>query len=139
MSRAARPVALLAALAVVAALLAAAAVGRPGGAEQPRRPALTVHGSVSGLYPGVRTTLGVVVRNRSGRPVRVRLVEARVRRPVRACPTTVLRIDAARPGRVLRPGARTVVRLPVRLHRAAPDACQGVTFPLSLRAVAGPR
>lgn len=137
MTRAARPVGPLLAIAVVLVLLVAGvAAGLAGSPERPRRSGLSVQGTVDGLYPGQVTTIDVTVRNRTSRAVRVSLVTARVRTAPQGCPTSVLRLGAARPDRVLRPGRRAVVPLPVSLDGSAPDACQGVTFPLSLRAVA---
>ncbi|MFC7496633.1 MULTISPECIES: hypothetical protein [unclassified Nocardioides] len=133
MSRAVRPGWLVTVVAIPA-LLASGATATPTADE--RRPArLVVDGAtVAGLHPGERDRLTVTVRNRAGRTVEVTSVTAGVRTTPRGCAASLLRIGSATPGTRLRSGRTLRVRLPIRLAKSAPDACQGVRFQLTLRA-----
>ncbi len=107
----------------------------PGSWDKQRRPVLSVtqQGKVTGLYPGRATTVPVVVRNTSRKSVRLRSVTARPegRRHLPG-------VDAAdRDGADEEGPPATPQRdreVPVQLLRAAPNACQGRTFRLALKA-----
>lgn len=136
MTRTARPARLAAIVLVPVLLLAAVAAGAAGTHE--RRPAgLAVQGSsVSGLVPGRADRLTVTIRNKTRKPVRITAVTAKVRTAPPGCPASMLKVGSVKPAGRLRPGRSLAVRLPVQLVRTAPDACQGVRFPLAVRASA---
>ncbi len=132
------------ALAVVAALLAAAvgayaALGGPSRASPARagsdgRAPVRVTGHVTGLVPGASAHLRGRVRNRTGDPLRVVWVKARVRSASPACDRVNVRTKRIRPRYVVAAHATRRLRIPVRMKAWAPDACQGALFPLRYRA-----
>lgn len=130
-----RVVAIVCAVLLGAGLLQLTALAVPGSWEKQRRPVLSVtqKGTVTGLYPGRTSTVPVVVRNTSRKAVRLRSVAARPK-AAGTCPASMLRAGTVRTKKVLRPRRSVTVRIPVQLLRAAPNACQGRTFRLALKA-----
>jgi len=130
-----RVLAILCAVLLGTGLLQLTALAVSGSWDKQRRPVLNVtqQGKVTGLYPGRATTVPVVVRNTSRKSVRLRSVTARPK-AVGTCPASMLRTGTVRTKKVLRPRRSVTVRVPVQLLRAAPNACQGRTFRLALKA-----
>ncbi len=96
--------------------------------------ALSVSGHVRGLYPGARKGIRVELHNGSRRWVIVRAIKADVRDGASGCSPANLSTVTKELGypRVRRHKTRRIgVR--IRMWQTAPDACQGVTFPLSFR------
>ena len=91
---------------------------------------------MTGLYPGARKRMRVTIRNPFPYAIDVTSVTAKASHPIPGCSGSMVRVRRYR--RVVRIEARrlAVVRVRIRLRRAAPDACQGVRFPLTFRAMA---
>jgi hypothetical protein len=93
--------------------------------------ALRATGHVDGLYPGARKGLHVRLRNRSGRWVTVRAIRADVKDGARGCPRDNLWTQTKELANFRVPPRETRrVGIQVRMWPRAPDACQGVRFPL---------
>jgi hypothetical protein len=124
----------IAPLAVAATLLAAAAMASIGSTRDSAGSVLTLRGHVSGLYPGARTELAVVLRNRGRRPITVRSITTRVSDASPTCGAENLQVSAFRGH--LRIGGRQTRRVAVTLTmlRASPGSCQGALFRLVFRA-----
>lgn len=94
-----------------------------------------ITGGVAGLYPGADATLRMEVINPHDFAIRVASVAVTVH-SAPDCAASLLRVDTAVRD-VDIPQSRTgIVPLDVHLDRRAPDACQGVTFPLTFTATA---
>lgn len=134
-ARRARVSGLTAVVLVVVSLLGATALALPGVLEKPRKVTLTVSqsGTVAGLYPGSTASVSVVVKNPSRKPVRLQTVSATAK-ALPGCPASMLQVRTVRSKKVLKPRKSVTVVLPAQLARSAPDACQGKTFRLALRA-----
>ena len=109
----------------------AAAVGALGASHRGSAAGFKLSGHVTGLYPGQRKRLVIVVRNRGSRPLRVRAVTTRVRDAGGACKARNLRVTAFHGAlRVAGHGWRSlVVRASMRAD--SPTACQGAVFRLA--------
>ncbi len=121
------------AAAVVAALIVAAAVSALDSRQRRVAGGFTLAGHVSGLYPGARRRLVIVVRNRGRRALRVRSVTTRVRDASAACSGRNLHVSRFH-GR-LRLAGRASRRIAVRVWMLpeSPAACQEAVFPLVFR------
>lgn len=126
---------------VIAALLvvgfaAAAAHGmyqqRATAPAAPKR--FTMHGSVTGLYPGGVRRMVVVARNPYRHAIRVGTLKARVVRSKPGCPASNLFVVASHRRTLVRPRRTALITMRVRMRTAAPDACQRATFVLKLTA-----
>jgi hypothetical protein len=120
-------------LAFASALTVAAALGAVGSGRGRVTGGFTLAGHVSGLYPGARRRLLIVVRNRERRPLRVGSVTTRVRDASAACSGRNLHVSRFR-GR-LRLAGRGSRRIAVRvwMRPESPAAWQGAVFPLVFR------
>jgi hypothetical protein len=99
-----------------------------------KRPAVTLSGSVSGLYPGAVRRLPVTFVNRTRSRLTLRRFGVRVVRARRGCEAREL-MTGRLPRRLrIRPRRRVRALLTVRLNRNAPNACQGARFRLLVRA-----
>jgi hypothetical protein len=119
---------------------AALAQGHHGTAAKPAQAShagasdVRVSGHVSGLFPGARKGLRLEVRNGSRRWAVVRAIRADVAAGATGCPPRYLSTvakDLAYPR--IRPHKTRRIGVRVRMWPAAPDACQGVKFPLRFR------
>lgn len=100
---------------------------------------LRVSGRVKGLSPGISRVAWVSVRNLSARPLGLRRLWAGVGDGAAGCRARWLRLRAFAQQRRLNPGGRVRVPAVIGLSPAAPDACQGASFPLRWHArAAGP-
>jgi hypothetical protein len=119
--------------------------GNGGGDNKPRAEApakgasaLRISGHVRGLYPGARKGIHLKVRNRTSHWAVVRAIRADVRRGSAGCSPDSLSSapkDLSHPR--IRPRKTRRVGVRIRMWPAAPDACQGVRFPLRYRVRAG--
>ena len=122
---------------VAGALTSAIAVPRSPVARVAAGPAIrpfVVRGHVSGLYPGVRKHMRVVVRNPESFAVRVTRVTAGVSNASRACRARNVRIVRFTGSRTIPGHGRIRIYLPTRMRRRAPNACQGARFPVRFTA-----
>ncbi|HYH61232.1 MAG TPA: hypothetical protein VD766_05150 [Solirubrobacterales bacterium] len=131
-------VALLAGAVAVAAETGMIVTKRPPEAapsvlERPT-PRITVRAKVKGLYPGASKKMKVGVHNRLGRRVRLVSVRSHPQDASPDCSRTNLRIERFRGGIPIRPHERARVRVKVTMEPTAPDACQGVRFPIHFKA-----
>ncbi len=92
-----------------------------------------ISGVVARLFPGRHAVLVLRVRNYQRFPITLRWVGVKVRRPSRRCAASNLQIHPFNGHR--RIAARRWVRLRLRvfMKRTAPNACQGIRFPLTYR------
>lgn len=134
-----RPPAFVALLLAAGALFGtAAALGALGASHRRNAAGFKLSGHVTGLYPGQRRRLVIVVRNRGSQALRVRRVTTRVRDASRACKAKNLRV-AAFHGTLRVAGHRSrriVVRASMRAD--SPTACQGAVFHLAFHGRATP-
>ena len=105
--------------------------------------AVTLEGSVSGLYPGAVIELPLEVRNPTDVMLRLDVLEVRVGQPDReGCPADALLIGPDRiPGGAsfalaleLEPRTDRTVAIAVGMARDTDSACQGAVFPLDYAA-----
>jgi hypothetical protein len=121
-------------VAAVLVLTAAGALGSLGhGKRKHSKSAFTMRGHVSGLYPGARKRLSIVVRNRSRRALRVRSISTRVRPARRGCGARNVRVARFRGRLRVGPHRSRRVSVAIRMLRSAPQACQKATFRLQFR------
>jgi hypothetical protein len=89
-----------------------------------------IAGVVGGLYPGDTATLVLTVSNAEPFAIVVTSISTAVAAPSAGCKAAYLTV-AAWTGALAVPGrAKAQVTVPVTLAHAAPDACQGMVFPL---------
>jgi hypothetical protein len=129
---------LLAVAAVMGATVAAyAALGGAGRGTLTRakiHPSpVQVSGNTTNLFPGVTTLLPLEVRNLTDGPVRLRWVQAIVRQPNGVCDPAYLQAQQIWPRQRIPARGRLNLQMPITLASEAPDACQGVKFPLRYR------
>ena len=127
-----RPPAVVALLLAAGALFGtAAALGALGARHRHDAAGFKLSGHVTGLYPGQRKRLVIVVRNRGSQALRIRAVTTRVRNASRACKARNLRVAAFHGS--LRVAGRRSRRIAVRASMRAdsPSACQGAVFRLA--------
>ncbi len=92
---------------------------------------LRASGHVRGLYPGARKGLHVKLRNRSSRWVIVRAIRADVKNGAPGCSRDNLSTQPKELAYPRVPPRKTRrIGLRIRMWPGAPDACQGVRFPL---------
>jgi hypothetical protein len=122
--RGARGAGALAAALIAAVLVCASAVEVR--AEEP----FEISGEIDGLYPGAEATLTARVVNPYPFPIRVVTTRATVLDARDGCPASLLEVRDARTSAEIPAHGSGTVPLHVTLDRAAPDACQGATWPL---------
>jgi hypothetical protein len=113
------------------ALTTAVAAGSVGHGHRKSAGRFSIHGQVSGLYPGVRERLKIVVRNPGARALTVRSITTRVSGASAGCSARNLRVFAFRGH--LRVRAHKSRRVAVRLSMRpdSPKACEGGVFRLA--------
>ena len=123
-----------------AALVLERVPGNGGGPDALAPLAVTLDGTVAGLYPGAAVDLPLQVRNPVAVDVRLDRLTITVGTPDRdGCPADAVLIGtAATPGAGsepldvrLAPDASVVLTVPVAMAVDAPSACQVATFPLA--------
>lgn len=95
-----------------------------------------IAGEVDGLYPGAELTLEARVTNPYRFPIVVTTLGATVGEAAPGCPASMLEVRTSDVEVEVPAGAVRSVPLRVRMDRGAPDACQGVTWPLQFRGTA---
>ena len=134
-----RAIGALLAVAVVLGATAAgyAALQRADRAAQPRaaiEPSpVRVTGEIDDLFPGVPSILPIRVRNLTDGPVRLRWVRTKVQQTGGSCDRSWLHTEQVTPRQLIPARGRLDLQVPVMLDPAAPDLCQGATFPLKYR------
>jgi hypothetical protein len=89
-----------------------------------------ISGEVDGLFPGADVTLDARVTNPHPFAIRVMSTSATVLDASEGCPASMLQVGDSQAPVEVPPGGTGIVPLDVRMSRNAPDACQGVTWPL---------
>jgi hypothetical protein len=120
-------------------LLAAAALAQASGfpsdpgtrTATAKATAFRARGHIEGLYPGVRTSLRVRVRNTQRRPITLTRLTAKVHSATAGCPAKSVKIKPFTRRRRIRGRATVTVKLPMRMKADAPDACQGNRYRLT--------
>jgi len=129
---------LLSAHTTTAATLRGHGHSRPTAAAVNNNPhgTFTIAGSVGGLYPGASAQLVLTVSNPQPFAIDVTSITTTVGNPSASCSASNLTV-AAFSGNLTVPGRGSAkVTVPVALSHAAPDACQGVEFPLTYNGLA---
>jgi hypothetical protein len=94
----------------------------------------TLHTAVHGLYPNGTVTASVTVDNPQSRPLQVIAATATIGDASAACSASNLAAAPFSGTIAVAPHSQSVVPVSVHMSANAPDACQGATFPLTLRA-----
>jgi hypothetical protein len=97
------------------------------------RPSI-VRGHVRGLYPGLTKPMPVLVRNPASFAVRVTRVTARVSSASRACRARNVWIARFAGSTRIPAHGRIRLYLSSGMRSTAPNACQGVRFPVTFTA-----
>jgi hypothetical protein len=127
------------ALAVAAGLFAtAAAFGALGASHRRAAAGFRLSGHVTGLYPGQRKRLVIVVHNRGKRALRVRVITTRVRDASRACRARNLKVASFQGSLRVRAHRSRRVAVRVSMRADSPTACQGAVFRLAFHGRATP-
>jgi hypothetical protein len=95
-----------------------------------------ISGKVDGLFPGANATLYARVTNPYPFTIRVVSTTATVHDASAACQASMLEIGDLTATVEISPGGEGTVPLDVRMDLAAPDACQGATWPLEFSGTA---
>jgi len=123
-----------------AALVLERAPGNGSGADALAPLAVTLDGTVTGLYPGAAIELALQIHNPIAVDVQLDRVTVTVGTPDRdGCPAGAVLIgSAATPGEGsepldlrIAPDGSAILAVPVAMAGDAPSACQGATFPLT--------
>jgi hypothetical protein len=93
--------------------------------------AFRIGGSVGGLYPGFSTQLVLTVVNSQSYKIVVTSITTRVGAPKAGCSASNLIVGAFTGHLKVKAHKSAQLSVPVTLSHAAPDACQGVVFPLT--------
>ena len=122
-----------------AALVLERAPGNGSGTDTLPPLAVTLDGSVAGLYPGAEVELALQVRNPVAVLVQLERLTITVGTPDRdGCPADAILVGTAgSPGSGsealdvrLAPDGAALLSVPLSMAIGAPSACQGATFPL---------
>lgn len=89
-----------------------------------------ISGSVTGLYPGASLPLVLAVSNPHQFTILVNSITTSVGSPSAGCLSTNLKVTAFVGSLSVAPKGTSNVTLVATLSHSAPDACQGVVFPL---------
>ena len=97
-------------------------------------PSVKITGHVTGMYPGRVATVKVRLKNPGSVAVVAKKVSATVGDAGPGCDAANLVVQRARKVLRIRPHGRAKVTLQATMLPSAPDACQGLSFPLSFHA-----
>lgn len=122
------------ALALTAVAVAAAPSRPQPPAAAPSRPAISITGDVSGLYPGAAKRVRLRARNRSHRARTVTAVRARALDAGPGCPAANLRTRVRRVRLRIPPGSQRRLGYRIAMVPNAADGCQDARFPIRYRA-----
>jgi len=89
-----------------------------------------IAGEVTGLYPGGQSEVPVEVQNPNSSELMVTDISVVASDGSTQCGAAYLSVGNIGGPVAVPPLGRATIRLPVSLAESAPDACQGVTFPL---------
>jgi len=124
--RIAAAVAVVAAAALVGPALAGAAWAAPG--------RVVVGGEIDGLFPGFTGVMQARVTNEYAETVRVTLLDTTVHDAKAACPASLVTVTKSTTEFDVAAGTTVTTPITVHMDFAAPDACQGATWPLHFTA-----
>jgi hypothetical protein len=116
---------------VVTGALAMLSLAAPAAADSGQ---VTVQGEIDGLYPGFTGTMQATVSNGFDRPVRVTLLDTKVLDAKPSCPAGMITVSPVTTEFEIASGAVATTPVTVHMDFAAPDACQGATWPLRFAA-----
>ena len=103
---------------------------RPVLAATSTRSAFGIRGSIGGLFPGQTRPLHLIVSNPQQFGITVTSIVTTVGAPSSACPADFLQVADFNGSLLVPAGGVAAVSVTATMPGAAPDACQGVTFPL---------
>ena len=109
--------------------VATGAVGHGGHRKSAR--GFTLHGHVSGLFPGVSKKLEIVVHNPGARALTVRSITTRVSAATAGCSARNLHVSAFRGHLRVRAHRSRRVAVKLRMRPNSPKACAGGVFRLA--------
>src|SRR5262245_14180861 len=104
----------------------------PQPAATPISRAIVLHGRARGLCPGAFRRMRVVVRNPGAAAVRLTGVTATVANASPACRARNVKVRAFLGSRTIPGLGQATLYLRTRMRRRAPNACQGLRFPVTL-------
>lgn len=99
-------------------------------ATSSERSGFSISGSVSGLYPGASLPLVLTVSNPHAFAIDVTSVTTSVGTPNAGCASSKLTVTPFAGNLVVADHATATLTVTATLSHDAPDACQGVVFPL---------
>lgn len=121
---------------VAASVLAALILVGVSASSAHAQDGFAIAGEVDGLFPGADVTLDAQVTNPHPFAILVIAASATVLDATAGCPASMLEIGASQATVEVPAGGTGVVPLEVRMSLGAPDACQGVTWPLEFSGTA---
>jgi hypothetical protein len=123
----------------VGALTGSGAERGPAAAPAPpgKDGAFRISGSADGLYPGFAGPLVLTVTNPEHFPIKVTSLTVAVSSASALCNAANIHVSAFSGPLVVPATGSATTHLTIQLVHAAPDACQGVSFPLSYAGTAG--
>jgi hypothetical protein len=117
----------------VVALTTAVATGSVGLSHQGNAGRFSLHGRVSGLYPGVHRRLRIVVHNPGSRSLTVRSITTKVTGASAGCSAQSLHVSAFRGRLRVRAHRSRRVAVTLRMRSDSPAACEGGAFQLAFQ------
>lgn len=129
---------LVACLLLVAAFAQASELRRSSSTSPDARPPVAqpdfhIRGSVTGLFPGVRTRMRLRVRNENPFAIRLSKISTTVQGGTAACPADSLKVTRWAGHKRIPARAVRRVRVEVRMRSWAPQACAGHRYRLAYR------
>ena len=107
------------------------APGAPAPGAKARAASFAIGGSVTGLYPGLSLPLVLTITNNDSVTITVDSITTTVANASKKCPSANLSVTPYSNGTlVIAPGASGQVTVQAAMLHSAPNACQGVVFPL---------
>jgi len=109
---------------------AAPVPGQSGAVPSTSPGTFRISGSIGGLYPGDTAQLVLTVTNPQHFPIDVTSISTTVSSPGTGCSFSYMSVAPFSGNLTVPASGSAIVSVPVTLSHAAPDACQGATFPL---------
>jgi hypothetical protein len=102
-------------------------------AAKPKHQGFSISGHAAGLVPGTHGHLRLKVHNRHRFKIRVTSIKTRVGNASATCPASNLSVRRFRGHQKVRGRHSRRFRVRIAMAASAPNACQGVTFPLAYK------
>ena len=95
-----------------------------------------ISGDVDGLYPGVTRKLQLTITNPNAFAIKVTKLKVTVTRASAQCGARTIETKAQKPGFRVPANGEVTATVRVTMPKDAPNACQGVTYPLKFSGTA---